>query len=180
MNKTGSWGGIALAALVCAAAAGCGSSQPKTAATTITTTTLPGLATTPAKRATGGNAATAKRPKGSSTSTATSTGRTTTEGAAPSSGHTPSPPTQQSSPPPGGYSPQLKAAVTSFVNCMDEHGVKLPPPNFSAGPNQILSSGGVNTASPTFVQAIQACELDLLGIIRAGGVRFGTEPQTGG
>jgi len=52
---------------------------------------------------------------------------------------------------------------------MDDHGAHLPPPNFSGSPNEILSDKGVNTSTPTFQSALQACGVDLISILRAGG-----------
>jgi hypothetical protein len=71
--------------------------------------------------------------------------------------------------PKGGYSPAVKSAINTFVNCMDEHGIKMATPNFSGGPEEILSNKGINEHSPQFQAAMNACGSDLIAILRAGG-----------
>lgn len=74
-----------------------------------------------------------------------------------------------SKPQPHQYSPALKSAILALVGCMRQHGIKLPAPNFNGKPSEILSSKGVDTKSPQFQSAMNACGTDLLAILRAGG-----------
>jgi hypothetical protein len=71
--------------------------------------------------------------------------------------------------PKGGYSPAVESAINTFVSCMDEHGVKMAKPNFSGGPEEILSSKGIDEHSPQFQAAMNACGSDLIAVLRAGG-----------
>jgi|GEM_PF-6802318 len=172
MNGKARWGWAPAAALLCLGTVGCGSSHRRATATT-TTTTLSG----PAASAGGTTGRPSAKSQAASRTLAPGGTRPQVGKTAGRSGGSAAPtspaPTPESSPPPGGYSLRLKAAVEAFVNCMAQHGVKLPPPNFSAGPGQILSSKGVDTATPAFQSALRSCGLDLVAILRAGGARVG-------
>jgi hypothetical protein len=50
---------------------------------------------------------------------------------------------------------------------MNEHGAKLPPPNTS-GHGEVFNTSGINTNTPQFQSAVQACLTDLLAILEAG------------
>ncbi len=64
--------------------------------------------------------------------------------------------------------PRYTHALHSFADCINAHGVNLPPPNTS-GTGAIFSAEGVNTASPAFKTAIAACQSILRAAPQAKG-----------
>lgn len=183
MNKTQSNARRA-AIVLCAVsipllAAACGGSSKSAGASTraaaLSTITASTSRSAPPTRpsAPGGTAARSTSGSGASTRSASAPGASQGNASAghqatsTKSRHT-SPPRHESKPA-NGYSPALKSAVSTFVSCMDGHGIHLPAPNFSGGPNEILSDKGINNNTPQFQSAMNACGADLIAILRAGG-----------
>jgi hypothetical protein len=74
-------------------------------------------------------------------------------------------------------SPTAKAALTKFVACMGENGVKLPAPNTS-GNGPVFNTTGINTTSSTFKSAQSKCQSALQGVV-GGGAPNGAPPNAG-
>jgi hypothetical protein len=70
-----------------------------------------------------------------------------------------------------------KGALTKFVACMRENGVKLPTPNTS-GKGPVFNTKGINTSSSTFKSAESKCQSDLRGAAGDGGPN-GAAPSGG-
>jgi hypothetical protein len=64
--------------------------------------------------------------------------------------------------------PASKQALTSFVACMGDHGVKLPAPNTS-GRGSVFNTKGVNTKSSQFTAALSMCRSGLARAFGRGG-----------
>jgi hypothetical protein len=60
------------------------------------------------------------------------------------------------------------ASLRTFARCVRSHGIKIAEPNLS-GHGEIFSSKGINSNSPQYRSALEACEADLLAILRAAG-----------
>ncbi len=71
--------------------------------------------------------------------------------------------------------PAFEQALTRFVACMGDHGVKLAPPNIS-GRGSVFNTKGVNTKSPQFTAALSMCRS---GLARAFGLGGPTSPGAG-
>ncbi len=64
-------------------------------------------------------------------------------------------------------SPAFKQALATFVTCMRENGITLPPPNTSGGP--IFNTKGLHVTSPQFKAAEAKCRSTLGTAFRRGG-----------
>ena len=60
------------------------------------------------------------------------------------------------------------AALHTFTNCVRSHGLNIPEPNLS-GHGEIFNKNSVNPSNPNYRSALQACEADLIAILRAAG-----------
>jgi hypothetical protein len=66
------------------------------------------------------------------------------------------------------YPPAFVAAVKAFAGCVRSHGVSIPEPNFS-GHGEVFAGAHVNPNDPHYRSALQACEADLIAILRSTG-----------
>ena len=57
------------------------------------------------------------------------------------------------------------AALKSFAGCVRSHGLNIGEPNLS-GHGEVFSSKGVNPNSSGYHKALEACEGQLLAILR--------------
>lgn len=70
-----------------------------------------------------------------------------------------------------------KAALTKYVACMRENGVKLPTPNTS-GKGPVFDTNAVDTQSATFASAQGKCQSDLRAVLGGGGPPDGAPPPS--
>jgi hypothetical protein len=129
--------------------AGCGSSSTSTGASSTST-----AASTPSTATSTGSASTpaTTSPSGSSTTT-TTTQRPTppaTKGAT-------RPSTQQTK--------RFRQVLTSYYECLRQHGVKIPAPN-NSGKGPVTSFKGVNISSPQFRTAQKACSAAIRAAVK--------------
>jgi hypothetical protein len=110
-----------------------------------------------------------------STTTTTTGGSTTSTSAAKSgtTGNAPSTHTPPSSTVPRSSSPVLHKALTMFVTCLSENGVKIAPD--TSGKGALLSLKGVDTASPQFRAADKKCVAALRATLKS---TAGKQPPT--
>jgi hypothetical protein len=66
------------------------------------------------------------------------------------------------------YPPAFVAAVKTFASCVRSHGVSIPEPNFS-GHGEVFGKAHINPNDPNYRNALQACESDLIAILRSTG-----------
>ena len=157
---------LALASCVTLSACG-GSSQPKTAtngtqaAATATATTAAGGATgaqAGGQTANGGTGQGGSTPAGSNSNgqdNGSNNGHSNNSGS--SNSNTSSK-----------YPAAFVAALHTFTGCVRSHGLNIPEPNLS-GHGEIFNKNSVNPNSPNYRSALQACEADLIAILRAAG-----------
>jgi len=162
----------------CLAASACGGSSGKSSTTTATNATAAAGATGTTPSAGGGSTGSAHSgspSSGSPSGGSSSSGSGSPSGVGGSSNNSSSNPSSQNnttkSVAHGKYSAKLVAAVKAFATCVRGHGVPLKEPNFS-GHGEVFSDQGVNTHSPQFEAAMQACEGYLFAVLRAGGAKL--------
>ena len=152
------------ALLTCAALAACGgSSSPATATHTTTSAVATTSAAANATSAIASGAQTAHAggaTTGSKQSNGSGSGGSTPAGSANGSNGSSSVSSK--------YPPEFVAAVKSFTTCVRSHGLNLPEPNLS-GHGEIFNRSSVNPSNPNYRSALQACEGDLIAILRAAG-----------
>jgi len=66
------------------------------------------------------------------------------------------------------YPVAFVTALRTFTTCVRSHGLNIPEPNLS-GHGEIFSRDSVNPNNPNYRSALQACEADLINILRAAG-----------
>lgn len=161
----------------CLAASACGGSSGKTSGTATTNATAAAAGATGSTPSAAGGGSTGSAHSGSPSSGSGSGGSSSSGSGSPSGGSSnssssnPSSSSSTTKPPHGKYTAQLIAAVKTFATCVRGHGVPLKEPNFS-GHGEVFSDQGINTHTPQFEAAMQACESDLFAVLRAGGARL--------
>jgi hypothetical protein len=158
---------LALTSCVTLSACG-GSSNPKPAANS--TSNGQGATTaTAAAGATGANAAGQTANGGTGQGGSTQPGATHNGESSAHNGQTGnSGNSNQSSSVSSKYPAAFVAALHTFTNCVRSHGLNIPEPNLS-GHGEIFNKSSVNPNNPNYRAALQACEADLIAILRAAG-----------
>jgi hypothetical protein len=155
---------LALASVATLSACG-GSSHPKTATSVNTAqanaVTATATGTAPGAQ-TGGQANGNTSQNGTTNPTQNGTTSPTQNGSTGSNGQTGS--TQGNN----RYPVAFVAALHTFTNCVRAHGLNIPEPNLT-GHGEIFNKNSVNPSNPNYRTALQACQADLIAILRAAG-----------
>jgi hypothetical protein len=159
--------------LSCLAVSACGgSSNHATSATVTTQTAVAQTAVSVSGSAAAGNAPHSSNPSGGNGGTPTGSGGSGNSGGGTehantaNNGNTPSSSPHHSTS--SKYPPAFVAAVKAFAGCVRSHGVSIPEPNFS-GHGEVFGHAHINPNDQNYRNALQACEADLIAILRSTG-----------